>query len=150
MKIVIGSDERTHLTDIVIAEVKALGHKITLIGPLTGVDSYWPAVALEAAETVIGGNADEAILFCWTGTGISLAANKVPGIRAALCNDAETAKGARLWNNANVLCLSLRGTSAQVAKEILETWFNTKYLPNEVDDTCLEQLANIEEKYSSK
>lgn len=150
MKIVIGSDERTHLTDIVIAEVKALGHKITLIGPLTGVDSYWPAVALEAAETVIGGNADEAILFCWTGTGISLAANKVPGIRAALCNDAETAKGARLWNNANVLCLSLRGTSEQVAKEILETWFNTKYLPNEVDDTCLEQLANIEEKYSSK
>lgn len=150
MKIAIGSDERTHLTDVVIEEVKARGHQVTLYGPLIGIDAYWPAVAAEVAETVTGGDVDEAILFCWTGTGISLAANKVPGIRAALCGDAETAKGARLWNDANVLCLSLRATAEQMAKEILEVWFATKYKPNEVDDTCLAQVAAIEEKYSSE
>ena len=86
--------------------------------------------------------------FCWTGTGISLAANKVPGIRAALCTDAETARGARLWNEANALCMSLRLTSEVVAKEILETWFETKYQPNEVDDTCIAQVKEIEGKYA--
>ena len=66
------------------------------------------------------------MLCCWTGTGVSIAANKVPGIRAALCGDAETARGARRWNDANVLCLSLRATSEVVAKEILDAWFETK------------------------
>lgn len=90
------------------------------------------------------GRADEGILFCWTGTGVSLAANKLPGIRAALCDDAETARGARLWNNANVLCLSIRRTSAVMAQEILDMWFKTSYQPNEVDDTCLRQVAELE------
>jgi len=84
---------------------------------------------------------------CWTGTGVSLAANKVPGIRASLCVDAETTRGARLWNNANVLCLSIRSTSEVVAKEILDMWFETKYKPNAEDDLCLEQVKNIEKKY---
>lgn len=148
MKIAIGSDERTHLTDTVIEAVKERGHEVALFGPLAGRVEYWPAVAQETAETVASGAADEAILFCWTGTGISLAANKVPGIRAALCGDAETAKGARLWNKANVLCMSLRATPEVVAKEILEAWFNTEYNPNEVDDTCLAQVQAIEDKYN--
>jgi hypothetical protein len=76
-----------------------------------------------------------------------MAANKVPGIRAALCDDAETARGARLWNNANVLCLSLRRTSEVVAKEIVESWFNTSFESNEVDDACLAQLDALEEEY---
>jgi ribose 5-phosphate isomerase B len=148
MKIAIGSDERTHLTDTVIEAVKERGHDVTLFGPLASREEYWPAVAQETAETVASGQADEAILFCWTGTGISLAANKVPGIRAALCGDAETARGARLWNKANVLCMSLRATSEVVAKEILEAWFNTEYQPNEVDDTCLAQVQAVEDKYN--
>jgi ribose 5-phosphate isomerase B len=148
MKIAIGSDERTHLTDTVIEAVKERGHDVTLFGPLAGREEYWPVVAQETAETVASGQADEAILFCWTGTGISLAANKVPGIRAALCGDAETARGARLWNKANVLCMSLRATSEVVAKEILEAWFNTEYQPNEVDDTCLAQVQAVEDKYN--
>jgi ribose 5-phosphate isomerase B len=147
MNIAIGSDEKTHLTDVVIEFVKEMGHQVKLHGPLVGRDSYWPAVAQEVAESVIAGAADEAILFCWTGTGISLAANKVPGVRAALCADAETARGARLWNKANVLCLSLRATPEVVAKEILEAWFATEYQSNEVDDTCLAQVAAIENKY---
>lgn len=147
MKIAIGSDERTHLTDVVIENVRQRGHDVLLFGPLAGAQAYWPAVAQEVAETVVSGAAEEGILFCWTGTGISLAANKVPGIRAALCDDAETARGARLWNQANVLCMSLRRTSEVMAKEILDKWFETAYQPNEVDDTCLAQVRAIEDKY---
>jgi ribose 5-phosphate isomerase B len=147
MKLAIGSDERTHLTDAVIAEVEEKGHEVILYGPLKGEAGHWPAVAQQVAEAVAAGEVDEAILFCWTGTGISLAANKVPGVRAALCGDAETARGARLWNDANILCMSLRATSEVVAKEILGMWFKTAYQPNEVDDTCLVQVREIEEKY---
>jgi ribose 5-phosphate isomerase B len=148
MKIAIGSDERTHLTDTVVEAVKERGHVVSLFGPLAGREEYWPSVAQETAEAVTSGKADEAILFCWTGTGICLAANKVPGIRAALCGDAKTAEGARLWNNANVLCMSLRATSEVIAGEILEAWFDTAYRPNDVDDTCLVQVEAIEAKYA--
>jgi ribose 5-phosphate isomerase B len=148
MRIAIGSDERTHLTDVVIEEVRQRGHEVILHGPLAGEEAYWPEVARAVAEEVAAGQADEAILFCWTGTGISLAANKVPGIRAALCADAETARGARLWNRANVLCMSLRATAPVIAREILESWFATQYEPNEVDDTCLLQVSRIEEIYA--
>ena len=147
MKLAIGSDERTHLTDIVVEEVKKRGHQVELFGPLVDKEEYWPEVARQVAEKITAGEVDEGILFCWTGTGISLAANKVPGIRAALCADAETAKGARLWNRANVLCLSLRSTPEVIAQEILEAWFATEYQPNEVDDTCLAQVEAIEVKY---
>lgn len=149
MKIAIGSDERTHLTDAVIEEVRNRGHEVKLIGPLAGKKTYWPEVARQVAESVANQQADEGILFCWTGTGVSLAANKVPGIRAALCDDAETARGARLWNNANVLCMSLRRTSEVVAREILESWFGTAYQPNPEDDACLAQVEEIETAYSN-
>lgn len=147
MKLAVGSDERTPLTDAVIADLHERGHQLTLFGPLAGDDLFWPDVARQVAEQVVAGQADEGVLFCWTGTGVSLAANKVPGIRAALCDDAETARGARLWNNANILCLSIRRTSEVMAKEILESWFTTTYQSNETDDTCLAQVADIESHY---
>ena len=147
MKIAIGSDEKCHLTDFVVDEVTKMGHEVTLFGPLAGNSAGWSTVAQAVGESVVQREVDEGILFCWTGTGVSLAANKVPGIRAALCADAETARGARLWNNANVLCLSIRLTSEVVAKEILSSWFETAYLPNEEDDTCLAQVTAVEEKY---
>ena len=147
MKIAIGSDERTHLTDTIVELVQQRGHQVALFGPLADEPAYWPEVARQVAEAITSGQADEGILCCWTGTGVSLAANKVPGIRAALCDDAETARGARLWNDANVLCLSLRRTSEVIAGEILESWFGTTYQPNEEDDTCLAQVAVLEEKY---
>jgi ribose 5-phosphate isomerase B len=147
MKLAIGSDERSHLTDAVVADLQERGHDVTLFGPLTGKEEYWPDVARQVAEQMVAGQADEGILFCWTGTGVSLAANKVPGIRAALCDDAETARGARLWNDANVLCLSIRRTSEVMAKEILDSWFSHAYQPNETDDTCLAQVAAIETRY---
>lgn len=147
MKLAVGSDEKTYLTDVVVSELRERGHEVLLFGPLRDDELYWPEVAQQVSESVIQGQAEEGILFCWTGTGVSLAANKVPGIRAALCADAETAKGARLWNRANVLCMSLRLTSVTIAQEILDAWFDTGYQPNEVDDACLAQIAALESKY---
>jgi ribose 5-phosphate isomerase B len=149
MKLAIGSDERTHLTDVVVDEIKKRGYEVILFGPLIDESEYWPQVAREVAESVASDQANEGILFCWTGTGVSLAANKVPGIRAALCADAETARGARLWNKANILCMSLRTTSEVIAMEILDAWFGTEYHPNQEDDTCLAQVEEIERRYSN-
>ncbi len=124
MRIALGSDERSHLTDFVEQELRRRGFDVELAGPLKGDPVAWPDVAEAVAERVASGRADEGILFCWTGTGVSIAANKVPGVRAALCSDAETARGARAWNQANVLCMSLRATSEIVAGEILDAWFS--------------------------
>ncbi len=150
MKIVVGSDEKTHLTDVVVKELEQRGHEIQLVGPLKDENIAWPEVAEQVAESVAKGEADEGMLFCWTGTGVSMAANKVPGIRAALCHDAETAKGARLWNRANVLCMSLRATPEVVAKEMLDAWFNTPLGTDPSDVAAVEQVGQIEKKYSSK
>jgi ribose 5-phosphate isomerase B len=147
MKISIGSDERTPVTDAVIEFLRQEGHQLKLYGPLKDETDGWAAVAGQVAEDVSAGEAEEGLLFCWTGTGVSIAANKVPGVRAALCVDAETAKGARLWNDANLLCLSLRNTSEAVSKEILEAWFSTAYQPNAEDDGHLADLTALESEH---
>jgi ribose 5-phosphate isomerase B len=150
MKLAVGSDERTHLTDAVIDELLKRGYAVESYGPLRAENLLWPHVAQEVAEAVARGDADEGILFCWTGTGVSIAANKVPGIRAALCHDAESARGARLWNRANILCLSLRATSEIVAKEILDAWFSTPLGADSADVACVERVGEIERKYSKE
>jgi ribose 5-phosphate isomerase B len=94
---------------------------------------------------VAEGQADEGVLFCYTGTGASIAANKVPGIRAALCSDAQTARGARWWNDANVLVMSLRATSTEVAKEILDAWFSESV--KEAEKPFIAQLQEIEARH---
>lgn len=148
MKLAVGSDEKTYLTNAVVAELEKRGHTVQLFGPLRDDSLNWTLVAQAVAEQVAEAGADEGILFCWTGTGVSLAANKVPGIRAALCQDAETAKGARLWNRANVLCLSLRTTSETVAREILDAWFDTPLGTDPTDVLAVEQVTAIEHKYA--
>lgn len=147
MKLAIGADETNHLTETILAYLNEKGHEFDPYGPLIGLKSYWPEVALQVAESVANRAAEEGILLCWTGTGVSMAANKVPGVRAALCDDAETARGARLWNDANLLCLSIRRTSEAMVVEILDSWFAHSYQPNDEDDTCLAQLRKIEERY---
>lgn len=146
MKISVGSDERTHLTDFVVEELKNQGHELELYGPLGQEDIQWTDVAHKVAQSVKEGSSDQGILFCWTGTGVSIAANKVPGIRAALCSDAQTAEGARKWNDANVLAMSLRGTSPTVAREILESWFKSS--PEDEEKENIEKVHEIERKYS--
>ena len=134
MKIALGSDERTHLTDFLAEELETRGHDVSLIGPPAGDDLQWVDVAAKLAGGVADGVHDQGVLCCWTGTGVSMAANKVTGIRAALCGDAETARGARKWNDANVLCLSLRATSEMIAKEILDAWFDADPDPSEASN----------------
>jgi ribose 5-phosphate isomerase B len=131
MRIVLGSDERTALTDAVTEDLRRRGHEVSLVGPPSGDDLGWPAVSRQVGEMVAGGEADSGVLFCWTGTGASIAANKVPGVRAALCTDPQTAAGARKWNDANVLVMSLRLTSETVASEMLDEWFTTSPDPSE-------------------
>ncbi|MBK6431746.1 MAG: RpiB/LacA/LacB family sugar-phosphate isomerase [Anaerolineae bacterium] len=146
MKIAIGSDERTHLTDFVVHYLQAQEHEVLLFGPLAedDPDGDWPLVSSHVAAAVASGQADQGVLFCWTGTGASIAANKVPGVRAALVHDAETARGARIWNHANVLTLSLRSTPVGVAKEILDAWFSTPIVEGEaVSEWNLTQIARV-------
>ncbi|MDQ3947136.1 MAG: RpiB/LacA/LacB family sugar-phosphate isomerase [Actinomycetota bacterium] len=131
MRIVLGSDEQTPLTDAVADDLRGRGHDVVLVGPPGGEDLGWVDVGRRVGEQVARGDVDSGVLFCWTGTGASIAANKVPGIRAALCTDAETARGARRWNDANVLVLSLRLTSPVVASEMLDAWFATDPDPGE-------------------
>jgi ribose 5-phosphate isomerase B len=146
MKIAVGSDERTHLADAVVGMLIEMGHEVILFGPLAGVEMPWPIVSQQLAESIVSGKADEGVLFCWTGTGASIAANKVPGIRAALVHDAETAKGARWWNDANVLVMSLRATAEEIAREILVAWYSEQLRPEE--KPFIEQVHQIERKYA--
>jgi len=122
MRVAVGSDERTGLTDAVVEALREAGHDIALIGPLAGGTQEWAEVGAGVGRAVAGGDAERGVLFCWSGTGASIAANKVPGARAALCGDAETARLARKYNHANVLVMSLRATSDQVGREILEAF----------------------------
>ena len=140
MKIVLGSDEKTPLTDAVAADLEGRGHRVDLVGPPVGESLGWAEVGKQVGQKVASGQADTGVLFCWTGTGASIAANKVPGVRAALCTDAATAEGARKWNDANVLVMSLRLTSSTVASELLDAWFAA-----EPDPTESANIAMLEE-----
>ncbi len=121
MKIAFGTDERTPLTDAIVAALEEQGHEVIV----RLEDEPWPDVGQRVGEAVAERQADRGVVCCWTGTGVSIAANKVPGVRAALCTDAETARGARRWNDANVLALGLRLTSETVAKEMLKAFLST-------------------------
>lgn len=127
----LGSDEKNVLTDAVVTDLEDRGHEVVLVGPPAGDDVEWADVGRRVGEMVVNGAADTGVLFCWTGTGASIAANKVPRVRAALCTDAATAEGARKWNDANVLVMGLRLTSPTVASEILDAWFSTEPDPSE-------------------
>ena len=152
MRTAIGSDESSELTDALIAELEERGHEIVAFGPVANEEeSDWPLVCGQVAETVAAGEADEGIVCCWTGTGASIAANKVPGIRAALVHDAQTARGARVWNHANVLALSLRATSIPVMREILDAWYETTFSEGEAQSDWnrqqIDRIRQLEEKY---
>ena len=125
MRISVSSDERTGVAEAVVEELRRRGHEPVAHGALAdGERPDWAWASEAAARDVAEGRADQAIVCCWTGTGASIAANKVGGVRAALCGDAETARGARKWNDANVLALSLRTTSEALLGEILDAWFD--------------------------
>jgi ribose 5-phosphate isomerase B len=144
VRIALGSDERTALTDDLAAQLIAGGHSVGFFGALDGADPAWTATARSLGEAVASGAFDQGILCCWTGTGVSIAANKVPGVRAALCGDATTAAGAREWNDANVLCLSLRATSVPVGREILTAWLAGRPTADAAYAAMIEGLKNAD------
>src|ERR1700738_897366 len=126
MQISVAADERTGVAERLVEELRRRGHAVTTHGALARAErDDWAWCSEAAARDVAEGRSDQAVVCCWTGTGASIAANKVPGVRAALCVDAQTASGARRWNDANVLAVSLRSTSLAELGEILDAWFGT-------------------------
>src|SRR5436190_19351203 len=139
MRVSVAADERTGVAEAVVEELRRRGHEPIVHGALAeGERPDWAWASEAAARDVVEGRAEQAVVCCWTGTGASIAANKVPGVRAALCGDGPTAAGARKWNDANVLALSLRATSEAELQEILDAWF-TADPSDEADD-----VANVE------
>jgi ribose 5-phosphate isomerase B len=131
----------------VLEELRKRGHDPIPHGALTDdEDSQWAWASERAARDVAEGRAEQGIVCCWTGTGASIAANKVPGIRAALCHDAETARGAREWNDANVLALSLRATSDAVLGEVLDSWFAGAPSEDAEDRANVAHIAALDEQ----
>jgi ribose 5-phosphate isomerase B len=144
MRVAVAADERTGVADDVVAGLRARGHEPLLHGALADGDRPdWAWCAEAAARDVAEGRAEQAVVCCWTGTGASIAANKVPGVRAALCADAPTAEGARRWNDANVLALSLRTTSAAELEEILDAWFAGRPSDDPDDAANVAHVATI-------
>jgi ribose 5-phosphate isomerase B len=144
MRIAVSSDERTGVAEAVVGELRRRGHEPVVHGALSdGERPDWAWASEAAARDVADGRAEQGIVCCWTGTGASIAANKVDGVRAALCADAETARGARRWNDANVLALSLRTTSEALLEEILDAWFEGEPSTDEDDAANIRHVDEI-------
>ncbi|MCF3653381.1 MAG: RpiB/LacA/LacB family sugar-phosphate isomerase [Aigarchaeota archaeon] len=140
MRIAVGSDDIYHVARVIVEHLRSRGHEVEELGALrSGRLEPWPDVAWEVARRIVEGLADYGIVICYTGTGVSIAANKVRGIRCALCPDAETARGARRWNDANMLALSARLTSDEVAKEIVDAFLSIE----KPDESELENIRKI-------
>jgi ribose 5-phosphate isomerase B len=127
VKVAFGTDEVTALTADIQRLLAQRGHDVVVVAD----GDPWPDVGRRVGEAVAGGRADRGVACCWTGTGVSIAANKVAGVRAALCTDAETARGARRWNDANVLALGLRLTSPTIAAEMIDAFLDAEPEPDE-------------------
>jgi len=147
MRISVSADELTGIAGVLVAELERRGHETLAHGAL-GRDERedWAWASESVARDVAAGRAAQGIVCCWTGTGASMAANKVPGVRAALCLDAATAAGARRWNDANVLALSLRATSEAELGEILDAWLAGEASADAQDLANVEHLREIERR----
>ncbi|MEW5352560.1 RpiB/LacA/LacB family sugar-phosphate isomerase [Streptomyces sp. 16-176A] len=145
MRISVSSDMDEPVARALVARLRERGHEVITHGALRpGADPQWAACSRAAAQDVADGRADQAVVCCWTGTGASIAANKVPGIRAALCTDAYTADGARRWNDANVLALGLRLTSEPLLTEILDAWFAAEPSQDSDDRENVARIARMD------
>jgi ribose 5-phosphate isomerase B len=149
MKVAVCSDEAYPIHRMIRTHLEELGHECVVFGPFEeGPELSWVQVAEEAALAVSSGECREGIFLCWSGTGISMAANKVPGIRAALCFDPETARAARQWNDANVLCLANRVLTEVTAREILSAWFDPELRPQ--GENAVGEMHELDQKYRTR
>lgn len=142
VRIVVGADDEGAVADTVVDELRARGHDVTVLPR-----AEWPEVATAVARTVASGDADQGVLFCWTGTGTSMAANKVPGVRAALAWEPWIAEGARKWNDANVLVMSLKRTEPGTARQIIAAWLGVES-PDPDEAANIARLAELDQGVS--
>lgn len=142
VRVTVGSDERTTSTDAAVEHLRSRGLDVVAAGPLADRAADWVQVAEEVGRAVAEGRAEKAVLFCYTGTGASMAVNKIAGVRGALCVDAETARGARRWNDANVLVLSYRLATETLVREIIDAFLDTPADPAEA--ATIAQLTTLE------
>ncbi len=150
MRVAVSSDLGAPLVEVVRAFLSARGYEVVYFGPeAPGAEVDWPLVTGEAADQVASGAVELAVVMCWTGTGASMAANKVSGVRAALCGDAETARGARRWNHANTLALSIRATSEPLAREILTAFLDEPWTTDEWNRTQMERIDALDRRRSA-
>jgi len=140
MRIVVGADDEGEVADAVVDELRARGHHVTVLER-----EQWPEVARRVGEAVVSGEADQGMVFCGTGTGTAMAANKLPGVRAALAWDPWIAEGARRWNDANVLVMSLKRTSPETAREIVDAWLAVEQ-PDADEAENIARLAELERR----
>lgn len=140
MRVVVGSDDTGAVLDAVVVELATQGANVELLAC-----ESWPLVARRVAEAVAEGRADMGILACWTGTGTSIMANKVRGVRAALCWEPWIAEGARRWNDANVLVLSSQRTSPETAREIISVWLGVA-APDPDEAENIAEIARYEQR----
>ena len=146
MRIAVAADELTGVAAGLPEELRRRGHEPILHGAYAEDErDDWAWASEAAARDVAEGRADQAVVACWTGTGASIAANKVTGARAALCLDAPTAEGARRWNDANVLALSLRLASAAALSAILDAWLGSSSSREPGDVANIAHLSEIED-----
>jgi len=141
MKFVVAADDASDVLDSVVGDLKRRGHQVDQLQT-----ESWPEVARKVGEEVAAGRADQGVLFCWTGTGTTMAANKVPGVRAALVWDPWIARGARLWNDANVLVMSCKMVDPPMARNILDEWLAIEE-PDPEEAENIAQLAELERRY---
>jgi ribose 5-phosphate isomerase B len=145
VRIAVAADERAGVAVVILEQLRERGHEAIPHGALADDErDDWAWASEAAARDVAEGRAEQAIVCCWTGTGASIAANKVDGVRAALCLDAQTADGARKWNDANALALSLRATSEAELSEILDAWFAGEASAEADDAANVEHLSDME------
>jgi ribose 5-phosphate isomerase B len=138
VRILIGADDEGAVADAVVDELRERGHDVTVLE-----HEQWPDVAERVARSVAAGDADQGMLFCWTGTGTSMAANKVPGVRAALAWEPWIAEGARKWNDANVLVMSLKRTEPDAARAIVDAWLSVD-APDPDEARNIARLAELD------
>lgn len=145
MRIVVGADDPGSLVDAVVDEARRAGHEVEVVGPPAGTGEEWAEVGALVARRVADGAADMGVVCCWSGTGVSISANKVPGARAALCGDAETARLARRYNHANVLALSMRATTDAVGREIVTAFVEAPDGEDDFDTRNVAWIARMEQ-----
>jgi ribose 5-phosphate isomerase B len=142
VRVAFGADDRGPLLDALLADLERRGAHVERYGAIADGTTAWADIARAVGDAVASGHADVGVVCCWTGTGVSIAANKVRGVRAALCGDAATAAGARTWNDANVLALSLRATAVPVGLEILDAFLATPASTDAADRAEIDKLRS--------